>query len=85
MENNNVTHLSHRCSDGTRWTVEQMLEDALSEVKEHRRTPTKAMVIFLDEESSNYDVGFSQSGLSMSQAISLIEVAKQSLLREMGH
>ena len=80
-----ITHLSHRCSDGTKWTVEQMLEDALSDLREHRRAPTKAIVIFLDDESLKYDVGFSQAGLSLSQAISLIEVAKSSLLREIGY
>ena len=62
-----------------------MLADALSSVREKRRTPTKAIVLFLDDTQGKYDVGFCQSGLSLSQAVSLIEAAKATLLREMGY
>ena len=85
MSDEKVIHLSHHTHDGSRWTVEQMLADALSDVREHRRTPTKALVLLLDEAEGRYDVGFNQSGLSMSQCLALVEVAKTLLLREMGY
>ena len=62
-----------------------MLADALSCVREHRRTPSKALVLYLDTEGDAYDVGFSQSGLSMSQALALLDVARSVILREMGY
>lgn len=79
-----VTYISKAAKDGTRWTVEQMLEDALSQVKEHRITPSKALVVFLDDEDK-YDVAFMQSGMSMSQSIALIEILKSVFLSEMGY
>jgi hypothetical protein len=66
------------------WSVEQMLEDALSEVKERRSTPTKALVLFLDDRDG-YNAGFRNCGFSMSQGIALLEVAKAMFLREMDY
>ena len=80
-----VSYLSHKAADGSRWTVEQMLTEALAEVAEQRTTPTKALVLFLDDTDGQYDVGFRQSGLTMSQALALAHVAQSVLLREMGY
>ena len=66
-----VSYLSQKTADGSRWTVEQMLTEALAEVAEQRTTPTKALVLFLDDADGQYDVGFRQSGLTMSQALAL--------------
>jgi hypothetical protein len=38
-----AAQLSHRARDGRRWDVEQMLDDALSEVREHRREMKRAL------------------------------------------
>ena len=84
-DDTNIAHLSHRCNDATLWSVEQMLTDALSGVREKRRTPTKAIVLFLDDAQGKYDVGFCPAGLSLSQAVSLVEAAKAVFLREMGY
>lgn len=62
-----------------------MLDDALSELREHRRTPTKAILLFLDDDDGKYDVAFSQAGLSMSQALSLVEIGKSVLIKNMGY
>ena len=48
-------------------------------------TPTKAIVLFLDDAQGKYDVGFCPAGLSLSQAVSLVEAAKAVFLREMGY
>ncbi len=85
MANKKVSYLSHKTDDGSRWTVEQMLTDALAEVTEQRTTATKALVLFLDDTDGQYAVGFRQSGLSMSQALALTHVAQSVLLREMGY
>ena len=85
MSDQKVSNLSHYLRDGSRWTVDQMLADTLSDVREHRKAPTKALVLFLDDSDDKYDVGFVQAGLSMSQAIALIDVAKSVILKEMGY
>ncbi len=58
------------------WTVEEMLEDALEEIKSGNRKANKAMVLFLDDKSGKYNTGFSQSGMSVSQCVALLETAK---------
>ena len=83
--NKKVSYLSQKTDDGSRWTVEQMLIEALAEVAEQRATPTKALVLFLDDTDGQYDVGFRQSGLSMSQALALTHIAQSVLLRDMGY
>ena len=40
---NKVSYLSHKTAGGSRWSVEQMLADALAEVAEQRTTLTKAL------------------------------------------
>ena len=82
---NKVSYLSHKTAGGSRWSVEQMLADALAEVAEQRTTLTKALVLFLDDIDGRYDVGFRQTGLTMSQALALTHVAQFVLLREMGY
>ena len=42
MKEDNVTHLSRFCGDGKLWSVEQMMENALSEIKNHQRTVATA-------------------------------------------
>ena len=55
--NKNISYLSHKTADGSRWTVEQMLTNALSEVTEQRTVAIKALVLFLDDTDGLYDVG----------------------------
>ena len=71
-----VSYLSHKWADGSRWTVEQMLADALAEVTGQRVTPRKALVLFLDDTDGQCDVGFRQAGLTMSQGLALTNVAQ---------
>lgn len=81
----NVTFLGSVGSN-TSWTPEQMLEEALSDVRTGKRTAQKAMVLFLDtsDKENNYIVGYSMSQISCSQAIALMRVAEAMFLSEMG-
>ncbi len=58
------------------WTVEEMLEAALEEIKTGERKANRAIVLFLNDESGKYNTGFVQSGMSVSQCIALLETAK---------
>ena len=46
---------------------------------EKRPTPTKALVLFLNDTDGQYDVGFRQAGLTMSQALALTQVSQSVL------
>ncbi len=80
-----ISYLADEKSDSNSWSVEQMLASALSDIQKGERAATKAIVLFLDDSDEQYNVGFNQSGFRMSEAIALIEVAKITFLREMGH
>jgi endonuclease III len=43
---NNVVRLADRANDGTLWSVEDMLEESLREVKTGERKCNKAIVVF---------------------------------------
>jgi len=83
--NDNTRSMAEHTRDASRWSPDQALEDAFEEIRSGRRQANKVLVLFLDDSDGRYDVGFTQAGLSMSQAIALMEVAKPLFLDEMGY
>lgn len=81
---NDIIKMVDRIRDNSRWTPEQMLEDALHEVRTGARTPNRAVVLFLEDEGEEYAVGYTLCNIQCSQTISLIEVVKTMMLKEMG-
>lgn len=69
----------------TSYSVEDMLEEELKDVKSGGRKATKAVVIYLDDRNSMFDVNYGNAGLSCSQIIALLEVMKAKMLTEMGY
>lgn len=62
-------------------TPEQALAEAAETIK--RRRPDKLLVIMLcDEEPGEYRTAFINSGLSCTQAITLLEVIKDQFMEE---
>jgi len=68
--------------DARHWDAEQMLQDALHEVRSGQRSPKKAMILWLDD-SDTYQVGFSQCGMTTYECILLCEIGKDRLKQEM--
>lgn len=76
-----ISYLAHEVSNGDRWTVEQMLQDELEDLGDYN----KALLLKLNDKDGDYDVTFTQAGLSMSQCLALLEVIKTVILKEMGY
>lgn len=81
---NNVISLADKTSDGTKWTPVDALRDMIKDIESGERHATKVLILRLDD-TDEYDVGFTQAGMSMSQCLALLEVAKQVVLEQMGH
>ena len=79
-----VTNLFDVKPSSKRWTVEEMLLDALEDVRAGKRENKKAIVLFLDDEGDKYLHGYNQAGMSSSECVLLCEMAKTMFKDEMG-
>lgn len=76
-----VINLADATGDGRLWDAEQMLQDALHEVRSGHRPGKKAMILWLDD-NDEYKVGFSQCGMTMPECVLLCEMGKDRLKQE---
>jgi hypothetical protein len=81
-----VTHLHKVANTGHR-TVIQLLEDELErwkdpEWKDEQRP--KALILYLDDEGQ-YDVGWSQANMKMSECALLCDIANGMFKKEMNY
>lgn len=77
----NVISLSDKLKDGTKWSAEQMLADALMDVSSGDHPEKKAMILWLDD-TDGYRIGFSQCGMTMPECVLLCELAKDRFKQE---
>ena len=73
------------------YSPKQALEEALadlgnteSEESSAFTSPTKMLILALDDSDENYTIGYIQAGMKMTECIALVEVAKQRFLQNMG-
>jgi len=85
MSKDKVISLAERFEDATKWSVEDMLLDALERVRSGEKANKKAIVLFLDDTEDRYLHGFSQAGMAMSECVLLCEMAKTMFKDEMGY
>ena len=86
MSDKKVIRLADAANSGTHRSPENMLEEALKEVREGQWAARKRMlVITVDEEDDSYVVNWMQAGMKMSQCVALCEVAKVKFLTEMNY
>jgi hypothetical protein len=78
----NITYLGSYTGDASKISVIDMLRDCIEDMKSGVRGGCKkAIVIFLeDTEDGQYDTGFSQAGMKMSEIVSLLSVIKHDVL-----
>jgi tRNA uridine 5-carbamoylmethylation protein Kti12 len=62
-----------------------MLEDAIKDYNNGDLKGKKAIVLHLDESSDCYAISYHQSGLKSSEILTLLEVAKIVILKEMNY
>ena len=84
MDDDKVTNLFDKDPNSLRWTVEEMLLDALEGVRSGKRKNKKAIVLFLDDEGGKYLHGFNQAGMAMSECVLLCEMSKTMFKDNMG-
>lgn len=82
-----IVRLDRKANTGHR-TVVQLLEDELErwnspEWKDEQRK--KAVILYLDDDDNEYDVGWSQAGLKMSECVALCDIAKNVFKKEMNY
>lgn len=71
--------------DAKLWAPKDMLRDAIQAIEKAKpdetRSAPKAIVIWLDDRT----ISFNQAGMRSSEILGLLEVAKVTVLRGMGH
>lgn len=80
-----VVHLADISGSAVHDSPAHVLETARRRIESGEIAPTRAFIILLDDRDGRYDINWNQAGLSMSQAIALLEVAKATCLEEMGY
>lgn len=81
---NKVVSLSDKNNDNRSWSVEQMLEKTLEELRSGRIAANRAIICLLDDKDGKYNNIFRAANLANSQSISLLEIQKIDLHRAMG-
>ncbi len=65
-------------------TPSDILEDALTDIAAGDKTPSKAMVLFLEEDELQFSTSWYAANMKSSEMLALLEMIKSSLLRDMG-
>lgn len=71
-----VTNLAEFSDDARLWAPEQMLMEALHEIRSGNRTERKAVLLMLDDSGDEYHITFYQAGMLMREAVLLCEMGK---------
>ena len=81
-----IISIADAAGSGTHRSPENMLEEALKEVREGSWEGRKKMIVItVDEDDDSYIVNWMQAGMRMSQCMALCEVAKVKFLTEMNY
>jgi len=75
-----VKSLGEYKNDATMMRPEDALHGALDDIASGVVTPTKVLVILLDDRDGMYAARFVQSGMKMSECVALCEVMKHNLI-----
>jgi hypothetical protein len=82
-----VIKLADRSANAAHSTVEDKLEEALHDLRGGQGViarANKVLIIPLADQDDGYAHGFYQAGMSMSECIALVEIAKTMFLEQMG-
>lgn len=86
MSNNlKVVHIGEKSNDNSHYTVTQVVEELLEELKKEDANRWNGVFIALvDKKPGSYDTGFRIANLSASESISLLEIMKVRMLGTMN-
>ena len=83
-----IVSLAEFHNNGKLDTPKRLLEDALKRVDQEDNIigrSKKLLILAIDEDEGDYDVGFMQAGMKMSECIALMRVAEQIFLEQMNY
>lgn len=82
-----IKYLFDTQNDASLITPRQLIEylSTEEETQELMETHKQAMVLFLNNANGEYDVQFYNAGMSCSQMLALLEIAKQNVISNMGY
>jgi len=78
----NVTSIANKMNDARRWTLKQMLEDALIEADNQNKDIKKAIILYWNGDDNTVEVGFAQCGMTTMESLLLCELAKDRIKAE---
>lgn len=87
MSDKKVLSMAEKTNNSLMQTPEQVLNECLDYLGKEGafKNGKKLLVLVLDDIDGNYDVSFVQSGMKMSECVTLSEVAKTIFMHEMGY
>lgn len=77
-----IVKLADHNEEGHSWDVADMLSHSLQGILDGEHTERKALILWLDDSGGDYQVGFSQSGMTLHECILLCEFGKDRLKKE---
>ena len=80
----NVKALFERSGNAKQRSVLDALRSAIADIESGTISPTKLVVLMLDDRDYEYRVSFEQAGMSCSEMLALAEVHKAKCLELMG-
>ena len=82
-----VVKIGDYSGDAGHFSIKDSLEEAIERIGKEGafEKGRKVMIVALDDTDECYNISFIQSGMRMSECITLCEVAKVEFLRQMGH
>ena len=81
----NIISLAGHLNDGRLCSPDQAATDFLARIETKEISPTKILCLAVNTSNGQYDVSFTQAGMSCSEMVALLEIAKQIFLKELGY
>lgn len=81
--NDNVVFMADVKDDAGLWSIPDMLESAKKEFKAGKIKANKAIVVFLDDTESSYNVTHYQVDMRRSEIVSLMEFVKATMISQL--
>ena len=87
IDRKKVVYLGEFAMNSQMLTAEQTMKLVIEDLNKEDRWKgmDKVLVVALDDKNENYDVVFRQCGMSMSDILSLLDVFKSIVLKNMGY
>ncbi len=79
-----VDILEHN-NNGLLMSSEQMLEMVLKDIRSGKLPHKKALLVLLDDQGCGYNITRCQAGMRANDLLSVIEITKSLIKREMGY